>query len=140
MLFRSDNKTDYKGQIAGIIFYIIKRLVPADIKIEFNFDVVSTKLDGIQYVIMHGHNKEATESAEKIILNYGQQGLYNFIVTGHLHSLQIKSDSNMHRHMICPSVFPGNDWSERKGWVSNQGFLIAYNNGTDKPEVIISPI
>ena len=53
---------------------------------------------------------------------------------------QIKSDSKMHRHMICPSIFPGNDWSERKGWVSNQGFLIAYNNGTDKPEVIISPI
>ncbi len=136
----SDSKIDYKGEIAGIIFYILQKTLPKEISIDFDFDLVSKEVDGIQYLIMHGHNKEVNQSAEKLILDYGKQGMYNLIITGHLHSLKIKTEGSNHRQVVCPSVFGGNTYSERNGWISTPGFITCYNNGYNKPEMIITPL
>ena len=136
----SDSHVDYKGEIAGIVFYILKMVLPKTIKVKFDFDMVSEEVDGIQYLIMHGHNKEVNQSAEKLILDYGKQGMYNLIMTGHLHSLKIKTEGLNHRQVVCPSVFSGNTYSERNGWISTPGFITCYNNGLGKPEMIITPL
>lgn len=134
----SNSKIEYKGEIAGIIFYWLQNVLT--IPIEFDFECVSSNIDGIQYVIMHGHHKEATESSEKIILNYGKQGCYNLIVTAHLHTLKVKSDTFNFRHVVCPSIFTGNTYSERKGWTGSSGVMVAYNNGTNKASLNIISI
>lgn len=134
----SNNLVDYKGEIAGIIFAWLNSLLPFEVK--FDFSLVNPTIDGISYICMHGHNKEINLNPEQIILNYGKQGNYNLVVSGHLHTLKIKADTHNYRQIVCPSVFPGNSYSERNGWTSNSGFMVTYNNGKGKPNINIYSI
>lgn len=133
----SDASVDYQGEIAGIIFYILKRVLPKSITVYYDNRLVSTHVDGIQYVVMHGHHGEAKRNSSEIVLNHGKQGIYNLIVTGHTHSLAVKSDNNLHRHIVCPPLFPGNSYSEQLGFSSTQGFLVSQNNGKGKPTITV---
>lgn len=126
----SDNRIDYKGEIAGIIFYWLDSLLPYDV--EFDFTMVTPEIDKIKYICMHGHNKEITRPAEQLILNYGEQGKYNFLVSGHLHSHIVKNDYHNFKQVVCPSIFTGNNYSERLGFSSNSGFMVTMNNGKNK--------
>ena len=89
----------------------------------------------IQYIITHGHLPEVKKGASKIVNEYGNNRLFNLILTGHLHSRIISDDSRKHRHIWVPSLFTGNRYSKQLGFSSTAGYLRITNNGKDKPNI-----
>ena len=131
----SDNKEDSSGEIGTIIFFMLKNILGKYIEVIHQEDVVSIEVDGIQYIITHGHLGESKKGAEKIINLYGNNKLFNIILTGHLHSRIISDDSSRFRHIWCPSLFTGNQYSKQLGFSSTAGYLRIESNGEGKPNV-----
>ena len=138
-----DEDTD--GDAANLIAWGLEMV---GYNVEFNPFVISTVIDGINYIDLHGHDLISRKSTKDICWDYGKQGYFNFIREGHLHSIieklsvnqsskfqTIKDDAIDHRRMNIPSFFTGNSYSERLGYTSNSGFIISYNNGNGIPNV-----
>lgn len=142
----SDNNEDTDGGAAELIAYALE-LIGYDI--EFARDVLTHEVDGINYILNHGHlgftNKKTTQ---EVCWMYGKKGLFNFIMEGHLHSrirklsakavtnFKMVSDDNIDcRRQVCPSFFTGNSYSEDGGWSTLAGFTISEasinKNGVD---------
>ena len=137
----SDKDEDVDGGAANLIAWGLDLI---GYNVEFNPLVISREIDGINYISLHGDKGISKKDTTTIIWNYGKQGMYNFVLEGHLHTWiekltkkyqTIKDDSIDHRRMHCPSFFTGNSFSENLGYVSNSGFLISYNDGEGVPEV-----
>ena len=135
----SDNKEDEDGDAANLIAWGLE-LIGYDV--EFNPNIISHEVSGINHIILHGHNIVSKRPTKEIIWDYGKQGIFNLVTEGHLHSLieklnvnqrnafkTTKDDSLDHRRIVCPSFFTGNSYSERLNFFSNSGFMIvsAYN-------------
>lgn len=135
----SDNNEDTDGGAAELIAYAIE-LIGYDI--EFKRDVLVHEVDGVSYILNHGHlgftNKKTTQ---EICWMYGKKGLFNFIMEGHLHSRikklsakavssfkMVSEDSIDCRRQVCPPFFTGNSYSEDGGWSTLAGFTISESN------------
>jgi predicted phosphodiesterase len=133
--YSSSNKEDVKGEVMqGLAYFLDKHL---NVDVEYNPLVITAVIDGICYVITHGHHGFSKKNLEKIILDYGKQGMFNVVVMGHYHSRTKKEilvkvetiikDSSKYRGYICPSLFTGNFFSEALGFSSVAGFLQFWN-------------
>lgn len=140
----SDNKEDEDGDAANLIAWGLGLI---GYSVEFNSNILSHEVEGINHVILHGHNIVSKRPTKEIIWDYGKQGMFNLVVEGHLHSLierlnvnqrnafkTTKDDSIDHRRIVCPSFFTGNPYSERLNFFSTSGFMIvsSYNG---QPEI-----
>lgn len=140
----SDNKEDENGDAANLIAWGLDLI---GYNVEFNPNIISHEVSGVNHIILHGHNIVSKRPTKEIIWDYGKQGMFNLVVEGHLHSIieklsvnqrnsfqTTKDDSLDHRRIICPSFFTGNSYSERLNFFSNSGFMIvsSYNG---KPEI-----
>jgi len=129
----SNRNIDTKGEIAEVIFYFIQRMYGNTLTVEFESDVLSKDYDGFQYIFTHGHSGHSSKSREgkDLVLQYGDNSKYNIIITGHWHSRDIPHDSSIFRWIICPSIFGGNDYSNRLGFWTNPGYVMMYRKGSD---------
>lgn len=133
----SNNKLESTGEIGQIIYEFLRiSLKEHNIPVIFNDRVISIEIDGIQHIMSHGDKKFTDLPSAEVILEYGKQGIYNLLTSGHWHQRKIKSDSKNFRHLVCPSLFVGNDFSVNLGFSTNPGFIITYNNGKGRPIVI----
>lgn len=140
-----DKGSDSKGEVGEILHYMLNRELK-DIKVEYNPMVITKKIDGICYVITHGHLPFAQKELSKILFDHGVQGMYNVLIQGHLHSRRIKKTSRRkqydwnevkvveldeanYRAIVAPSMFTGNFFSESLGHSSSAGFVLMENNG-----------
>lgn len=116
--------------------------------IEFHPTVISCEIDGINYILLHGHKGISRRAAKDICWDFGKKGIYNVVLEGHLHSIIqkmsvnmkgkfniIKDDSVDHIRMNARSLFTGNGYSEDLGYTSNAGFSIITNNGKGLPNI-----
>lgn len=116
--------------------------------IEFHPTVISCELDGINYILLHGHKGISRRATKDICWDFGKKGIYNVVLEGHLHSIIqkmslnmkgkyniIKDDSVDHIRMNARSLFTGNGYSEDLGYTSNAGFSIITNNGKGLPNI-----
>jgi len=116
--------------------------------VEFHPTVISTEINGINYVLLHGHKGISRRATKDICWDFGKKGMYNVILEGHLHSIIqklsinmkgkfniIKDDSVDHIRMNARSLFTGNGFSEDLGYSSNAGFSIITNNGKGLPNI-----
>lgn len=139
----SDKEEDTDGGAADLIAWGLQ-LMGYDV--EFDPFVLTHQVDGINYIMLHGHEGISKKSTKEICWDYGVQGMFNFITEGHLHSIieklsvsqrknfnVIKDDAVDHRRMHVASLFTGNSYSERLGYTSNSGFMITRNNGKGVP-------
>ncbi len=135
----SSKKEDAKGEIAKLTFMLMKDTLKDKITVDYN-DYVTTKNSGtVRYIIAHGdHNN--IKKPEKMVLDYGNPFMFNLVLAGHLHTREIKNDSHNMRFVRCPSIFTGNDYSERNGWTSSSGAIIAYGTGLRAPRIIDEPL
>lgn len=130
----SDNKEDENGDAANLIAWGLE-LIGYDV--EFNSNIISHEVSGINHIILHGHNIVSKRPTKEIIWDYGKQGMFNLVTEGHLHSIieklsvtqrdnfkTTKDDSLDHRRIVCPSFFTGNSYSERLNFFSTSGFMI----------------
>jgi len=139
-----NNDEDVKGGAADLIAYCLE-LMGYDV--EFHPYVISHLVDGINHVNLHGDKSISKKSTEKIILDYGIQGIYNLINEGHLHSVieklsikqresfeVLKDDSILHRRFYLPSFFTGNYYSATLGYTTNPGYFIIWSNKKNRPQ------
>jgi len=131
----SNNREDTSGEIGTIIFYILRNIYKDKVDMLHHEDCVSIEIEGIMYIITHGHLPEMKKGADKIINTYGNNKIFNLILTGHLHSRIIEADSKNFRHIWCPSLFTGNRYSKQMGFSSTAGYLRITNNGENLPNV-----
>jgi len=134
-----DKKIDPYGSVAGMIFYMLRKIYSDTIPINYHYLMQSIQRDNINYIITHGDKpivKKKTDGAEGV-LQYGRPGIFNFVLQGHLHSRATIADHNKYRWLQCPSVFSGNTYSENNGFHALPGFLAIYTNPrTNQPVVM----
>jgi hypothetical protein len=141
----SDKDEDTDGGACDLIAFGLE-LVGYDV--EFHSTVISSEIDGINYVLLHGHKGISRKQTKDICWDFGKKGIYNVILEGHLHSIIqklsvnmkgkfniIKDDSVDHIRMNARSLFTGNGYSEDLGYSSNAGFSIITNNGKGLPNI-----
>lgn len=141
----SDKTEDTDSGAANLICWGLSLL---GYNITFNPFVINSVVDGISYILLHGHDSISKRPTKDICWDYGKHGLFNFIAEGHLHSIieklsatqkdnfnTTKDDAVDHRRIVCPSLFTGNDFSERLGYTTNSGFIMSENNGKGVPNV-----
>lgn len=142
----SDSKEDTDGGAAELIAWGLQLL---EYEVEFSTSLLAHEMDGINFIMNHGHLPLTKKlRTEEICWKYGKKGMYNFVVEGHLHSRIAKMTINQRssfqllggdavdsRRQVCPSFFPGNNYSEGLGFSTAPGFLIVEDNGNGKPNV-----
>lgn len=139
----SNNSEDVSGDAGNLIAWGLE-LMGYDV--EFNISVLTHLVDGINHINTHGHLGISRKTTKEICWDYGEQGVFNLISEGHLHSIiqklsvaqrqkfQTTKDASVdHLRFNCPSFFTGNDFSEYLGYTSSAGFVIIENNGEGVP-------
>ncbi len=141
----SDSQEDTDGGACDLIAFGLEL---RGYNVEFNPTVISTEIDGINYILLHGHKGISKKPTKDLCWDFGKKGMYNVILEGHLHSIIqklsvnlkgkfniIKDDSVDHVRMNARSLFTGNGYSEDLGYTSNAGFSIITNNGKGLPNI-----
>lgn len=130
-------EVDSEGSIAEILFEMVK--LSFDDKIAFHYDekIITISIDGIHYIMTHGHFKLTDVSPAELILKYGDAQKFNLLLSGHWHERRVKKDHEQFRHLVCPPLFTGNDYSVNLGFTSSPGFLVVKNNGISNKPIVI---
>lgn len=135
----SSNDEDTDGGASELVAWALD-IIGYDI--EFKRDVLTHKVDSVNYILNHGHlGLTKKKSTQEICWMYGEKGVFNFITEGHLHSriqklsasqvnnFSVIQDDNIDcRRQVCPSLFTGNSYSEDNGWSTKAGFIISNEN------------
>ena len=123
-----------------------------DLDIEYHADVISKDIDGICYLLTHGHLGINKKDTSKVIFRFGDSEKYTLWLSGHWHSrlttrtrvtavekyddiVTVSIDEMPYRKILVPSLFTGNKWSERHGFSGTSGCIISENNGDGHPNV-----
>lgn len=125
-------EVDPNGQACELVAWYLDR---CGLPVRYHPMILSAEIDGISYIMTHGHYGLIKKRVTDILWKYGQQGMYNVVLSGHLHSRQTKraflcdlidetlDDAVGHRAVVCPPFFTGNPYSEGLGYTSTAGFL-----------------
>lgn len=126
----SSNKEDVTAEIASTIMYFFERIYGGEIDVRYKYDVLSVEIEGINYILTHGHLGLAKNKnmAEKLIIDYGDSTKYTVILSGHLHNREIRVDRAKYRWYVCPPIFTGNRYSKDEGWNGTPGVLLIRAN------------
>jgi len=134
-----DKKIDPYGSVAEMIYYTIRKIYGDTLPIKTHYLLQSIKRDNINYIVTHGDKPiiKKSDNASEGVLQYGEPGIFNLVLSGHLHSRAIYSDHNKYRWVQSPSIFSGNLYSENYGFHALPGFLMVYMNSRTKQPVIM---
>lgn len=144
----SEKENDAKGEVAELLAYLFTQQLP-DVKVVYHPMVLSETIDGINYLMTHGHLPFIQKEISKVLFDYGKQGMYNVVLQGHKHTRHVTKtvkrkqyewnnvtvvqlDEADYRAIILPPMFTGNFYSEQLGFSSSAGFAIMQNNGRGK--------
>jgi predicted phosphodiesterase len=111
----------------------------------YNHMLLVASVDGIDYIMTHGHLPMIKRTPEYFVLNYAKnKNNFVMLLSGHLHSRSkteqlnvstVVSDAKRYRAMICPSIFTGNFYSESVGFTCSPGFVM-FESKNGKPRTI----
>jgi predicted phosphodiesterase len=137
------NNEDPELGVAHTISHFLNSKLEADVF--YNHMIMTVDIDGIDYILTHGHLPLIKKNPEFLILNYGKnRDNFTMILSGHLHSRSkvdqtntstVVADAKKYRALVCPSIFTGNFYSESMGFSCSPGFMM-FENRNDKPRVI----
>lgn len=140
----SNNKEDTEGDVAKIISYFLTERLSCPV--EYDNNVISLELDGVNYILHHGHKGFSRGDLADIVLAYGKGNMFKVVLSGHLHTRMkkdrntyINEDTRKYRAYTCPSIFTGNSYSEDGNWTTVSGFYSLINK-KGIPQVIDTPI
>lgn len=152
----ASSKLDTTGDGADILAHILKITMP-EIQIIHHSFLHSIKIDGIHYVMHHGHKGIGSKHPTKILFEYGDNKAYNVLLSAHLHTRRsgktssskglkyedmslVPVDDLNYRALTVAPIFTGNRWSEEMGLVSRGGYYVIFNSGNGVPEVHDKPL
>jgi Calcineurin-like phosphoesterase len=133
------NKDDGQGFLAEILFEMISLAFNGKLDVMYDEKVITVSIDNLHYIMSHGHLKLSDINPAELILEYGDQYKFNVVVSAHWHNRKVRKDHRNFRQLVCPSIFPGNDYSENLGVSSAPGFLMITNKN-NKPLVYDYPL
>lgn len=140
---------DEQGEVAELMQWLFELEIKG-VESEWSPLLISKEIDGINYILTHGHLGISNQEVSQLIFQYGKQGIYNVFAKGHKHSREMKKtylksvikidkmdvvnyDTADYRAITVPPMFTGNFYSESNGWSSTAGFVKLVNNGRGKP-------
>lgn len=143
---RTSNRKDEdtRGEAAMLLFGLLKeRFAPAGLTIIYRHDVLAREIDGICYLLTHGHLglSKGDKNIQQTIARHRIPGRYCVVLEAHLHSRITKLDSEDYCVRHSPSFFTGNGYSSDGGWTTLAGFLTSENSaGSGYPRVVDEPL
>ena len=69
-----DSNVDNMGEAAAILYDYLRFQIPTSVTMKYHPVLLSEEIDGIQYVMTHGHYKLIQKSPEKILFQHGNKG------------------------------------------------------------------
>lgn len=121
---------DKDGGACQIIAYMLKNIVD----VEWHPFLISKEIDGISYILTHGHLKITSSDISKLCFEYGNQDMYNVLLSGHWHVRKatkvfpeknlILADTSKYRAVVVPPIVSGTRWTEENGWSCAPGFIV----------------
>lgn len=126
----SDNQDDKDGQVAYLIYELLRRFT--NVPVKYDTDILSSVHDGVCYIISHGHKKLSKMQPSELIMQYGKQGMFNVLLTGHGHEELILHNSANYQCRQVPPIVPPNEFATSLGKSSMQGFTIVKSNKYSK--------
>lgn len=146
------NVVDNEGAAAEVLAFCLELIFGDAVKIDYHTYLISKDIDGICYLLTHGHFSMDKKDPAKIVKQYGSPDLYTLWLSGHVHTRKtdrfmqrrpisyetisaVSLDEANYRKVVVPSLFTGNFYSETLGYTSCGGFIIVENNGSGKPNV-----
>ena len=139
------NNEDPELGVAHTIAHFLNSKLDANVF--YNHMILSATIDGIDYILTHGHLPLIKKNPEYLVLNYGKnRDNFTMILSGHLHSRgkvdqvrtntsTVVADNKKYRALVCPSIFTGNFYSESMGFSCSPGF-VTFETKNGKPRVI----
>lgn len=100
-----------KGVAELIAFFLSEN---SGLNIDYHPFLTGTEIDGAFHMMTHGDHKPFAKN--DFWFRYGRQGMYNVLRTGHFHGFNVLRQTNETLHYQCPSIFPGNFFSESIGF------------------------
>jgi hypothetical protein len=122
----SANDDDTEGQVAYGVAELLSR--STNVPIKFDPLVLSSSHDNVNYILLHGHLPIAKKNPAEIILDYGDQNMYNVLITAHKHSEAIFKSTTKIKHHQVPSLVPANNFAESLGAHSPTGIVLFQAN------------
>ena len=142
---------DNEGGAAELLSHILS-LKMQSIKFNYHTYCLRPVIDGICYLLTHGHFKMDKKDTGKLVNLFGSTNVFTLWLSGHIHSrhthktkvnrplmfntyVAVSDDEANYRKIVLPALFTGNFYSETLGYTSTGGFVITENNGNGKPNV-----
>lgn len=100
-----------KGVVEIIAYFLAEN---SSLDIVYHPWLTAAEIDGCWHMMTHGDHKPFLKN--DFWFRYGKQGIYNVLRTGHYHGFNILRQTNENLHYQCPSIFPGNFFSESIGF------------------------
>ena len=116
----SDKQGNNRKGIVQVVSHFINK--NSNINVEYHPFLLSKEIDGINYIVTHGDLK-AQGQYNKFLFKYGKQGMFNVILSGHLHNFQVKESDIDFAHYIMPSLFTGNFFSEALSYNNEPAYM-----------------
>jgi len=146
----SDKEGDQKGEVGAMLHYLLSKTLT--VPVEYHPMILTKEVDGVYYVMTHGHLPISKRDPAKILFDYGKQGMFNVLLSGHTHSRKttkttrstqmiwneatvVAMDEVDYRVLVAPPMFTGNFFSESLGYSSSAGFLEIQSNGRGRINV-----
>lgn len=133
---------DSVGEGAGLIADFLELMV--DVPIEFNYALLNPEIDGVKYILTHGHLGLSKRDEYATILEHGDQHKYNVMLQGHYHSRDVRKaqrftrnavsqvvslEGSNFRKVVVPPMVSGGAFSSSLGLHSTCGLTVIRSNG-----------
>lgn len=118
----ASNEEDKQGQVAYLIAEMLKRFT--NMNISFDPRILSKRIDNVQYILTHGDKKISKKQPSDMILEYGDQELFNVMLNAHGHEELIHKNSARFQARQIPPIVVGGQYSKDLGVSANSGFTL----------------
>lgn len=118
----SSNEDDKSGQVAYLISELLRRFT--DLPVRYEARIMTCEHDGVCFVLTHGDKRITKAQPSQLILEYGNQNMFNVMLNAHGHEELIHKNSVKFQARQVPPIFVPNKYALDNGWTSHSGFTV----------------
>lgn len=128
------NDDDTSSQVAELLTGMLERMI-GNIPFRYDRRILTSVHDDICYLITHGDKRITKMEPAKMVLEYGDQNLFNLMLNAHGHSELIHDSSIRYQARQIPPVTVPNRYALDIGKSSPSGFVITEKSPRSGVEV-----
>ena len=89
--FTIASNVDNVGGVGGLLAFMLQE--NTDLNVVYNDLIISREIDGINYLMTHGHHKFSNDHV-KLVNDYGRSDIYNVCLSAHWHTRRAKKTNS----------------------------------------------